>query len=312
MDSVSSTAAQSQTATNRSIVTFAYLGLLIAIPISGFWRGLVSTDTTTLLLLQSGVLAILFALTFAWNAIRSLRGFFVIAVAMSLLPSLVRSIVVESSIGISLFGNAGFLISQTGELISKLISILGMIGLLLLIGLKRDDFFLVRGDLNAVTKRTRLFPGMKTDDTWRRAGRNISITVFVLLLTGTLVINLPRLGFDNLIKALPLVPLALLFAAVNGIYEEVVFRAAPMSQLVNTVGSQHALLITIIYFGMGHFFGSVPSGVMGVAIASYFAFIMGKAMLETRGIVWPWVCHFAADSAVFIFMAVSAVAAGTT
>ena len=151
---------------------------------------------------------------------------------------------------------------------------------------------------------------MKADDTWQRAGRNISIVVFAGLLTGTLIVNLPRLGFDSLIKALPLLPFALLFAAMNGLYEEVVFRAAPMSQLVNVVGERHALLITIVYFGVGHFFGSVPSGPMGVALAAYFAFVMGKAMLETKGIVWPLICHFAADAAVFIFMTVSAVAAG--
>jgi hypothetical protein len=37
---------------------------------------------------------------------------------------------------------------------------------------------------------------------------------------------------------------------------------------------------------------------------------MGKAMLETRGIVWPWIIHFAIDAGIFMFLAVSAVAAG--
>jgi membrane protease YdiL (CAAX protease family) len=84
-----------------------------------------------------------------------------------------------------------------------------------------------------------------------------------------------------------------------------------MSQLLDVVGRRHALPITVAYFGLGHYFGSVPSGIMGVALASFFAYIMGKAMLETKGIVWPFICHFAADAAVFIFIAVSAVAAGT-
>lgn len=34
-------------------------------------------------------------------------------------------------------------------------------------------------------------------------------------------------------------------------------------------------------------------------------------MLETRGIVWPFICHIAADVPVFVFLAVSATAAGT-
>jgi hypothetical protein len=38
---------------------------------------------------------------------------------------------------------------------------------------------------------------------------------------------------------------------------------------------------------------------------------MSKAMLETRGIVWPWIIHFAADIPIFTLLAVSAVAGGT-
>jgi membrane protease YdiL (CAAX protease family) len=250
-------------------------------------------------------------LTFVWKTVRALRGFFLIGLVMSLLPTLVRSLVFDSAPGASLFNSSGFLTSQTGELLSKLISTLIVIGLLLAMGLKRRDFFLAKGQLDAPTVRIRWLPGTKDDETWQRFGSFYAVIVFVLLLSGTLLANLPRLGVDNLIKALPLLPAALLFAAMNGVYEEIVFRAAPLSQLVNVVGSRHALLITVAYFGLGHFFGSVPSGVMGVALAAFFAYIMGKAMLETKGIVWPFICHFAADSAVFIFIAVSAVAAGT-
>jgi membrane protease YdiL (CAAX protease family) len=300
------------TAANRLAIVFAYAGLVISVPVYGFWQAFLAGDTTTLLLIQSGSLAALLALAFVWRAIRVLRGFFLIALTMSLLPAVMRSAVIDSAVGARLFGGRHFLMSQSGELSSKLIATLVMIGVLLLMGLKRRDFFLIEGDLNAVSKPSRWLPGMKTDERWRRTGRKLSIGVFVLLLSGTLLINLPRLGIHNLVKAVPLLPAALLFAAANSIYEEVVFRAAPLSQLVNTVGSRHAFLITIVYFGLGHYSGSVPSGVIGVALGAYFAFLMGKAMLETQGIVWPWVCHFAADSAVFISMAVSAVAAGTT
>lgn len=32
--------------------------------------------------------------------------------------------------------------------------------------------------------------------------------------------------------------------------------------------------------------------------------LRGLAMLETKGITWPWICHFAADAAVFISLAI--------
>ena len=295
----------------RSVIVFAYLGLLISVSIFGFWRAFIPGDMTKLLLAQSSFLLALFTLTFTWRTVRALRGFFLIALVMSLLPTLVRSLVFDTAPGASLFSSSGFLTSQSGDFVVKLISTLAVIGVLLAMGLKRSDFFLARGQLDAPTVRIKWLPGTKDNETWQRFGSFFAVIVFVLLLAGTLLANLPRLGVDNLIKALPLLPLALLFAAMNGVYEEIVFRAAPLSQLVNVVGNRHALLITIAYFGLGHFYGSVPSGVMGVALAAFFAYIMGKAMLETKGIVWPFICHFAADAAVFIFIAVSAVAAGT-
>ncbi len=304
--------AQPQAASSRRLViAFAYVGLLLSISVYGFWRAFIPGDTTKLLLAQSSFLLALFVLTFTWQTVRVLRGFFLIALVMSLLPSLVRGLVFDTAPGASLFSDSGFLISQFGDFVVKLISTLAVIGLLLAMGLKRRDFFLAKGQLDAPTVRIKWLPGTKDNETWRRFGSFYAVIVFVLLLSGTLLANLPRLGVDNLIKALPLLPLALLFAAMNGVYEEVVFRAAPLSQLVKVVGNRHALLITVAYFGLGHFFGSVPSGAMGVALAAFFAYIMGKAMLETKGIVWPFICHFAADAAVFIFMAVSAVAAGT-
>jgi membrane protease YdiL (CAAX protease family) len=295
----------------RIVTAFAYFGLLASISIYGFWRAFVPGDQMWLPWAQAGLLLALWLVTFVWKTVRPLRGYFLIALVMSFLPTLVSSLVVDSALGASLFSGTGFLTSESGALVWKLIVTLAVIGLLLAMGLKRRDFFLVKGQLDAPTERIKWLPGTKDGETWMRFGSFYAVIVFVLLLSGTLLANLSRLGVDNLVKALPLLPAALLFAAMNGVYEEVVFRAAPLSQLLNVVGRRHALLITIAYFGLGHFFGSVPAGIMGVALAAFFAYIMGKAMLETKGIVWPFICHFAADAAVFIFMAVAAVAAGT-
>lgn len=157
--------AQAPPATQSRIVTaFAYLGILIAVPIFGFWRAFVPGDTTLLLLAQSGILLAWLALTFVWKSVRTLRGFFLIALAMGLLPTLANSLVFDTVLGASLFGDTPFLTSQVGALVWKSIATLAVIGLLLAMGLKRRDFFLVKGDLDAPAKRTRLLPGMKTDD----------------------------------------------------------------------------------------------------------------------------------------------------
>ena len=294
----------------RSVIGLAYIGLLMSVSIYGFWRAFIPGDVTQLALAQLSFLLALFALTVTWQAVRPLRGYFLVMFAIGLLSNVIGPLVLASAPWQSVFGGATGYLSNVGGLVWKVIVALAMIGLLLLLGLKRRDFFLVKGDLNAPSKRSRLI-FMKTDETWLHSGRSVAIGGFAVTVVVLLVLNLPRLGgIDNLIKALPLFPAALLFAAMNAFHEEVFLRAAPMSQLIKTVGTWHTLIITTLFFGLGHYAGSVPDGLTGVAVASFLGYIMGKAMLETRGIVWPWIIHFAIDAGIFMFLAVTAVAAG--
>ncbi len=293
---------------SRSVMVLAYFGLLVAVSIYGFWRAFIPGDATQLTLAQLSFLLALFALTLTWKPARALRGFFLVMFAIALLSNVVGPLVLSSALWQSVFdGTTGYL-SNFGGLVWKVFVALAMIGLLLLPGLKRSEFFLVKGDLDAPSKRSRLI-FMRADETWLHSGRSVAIGGFAVTVVVLLVLNLPRLGgLDNVLKAIPLFPVALLFAAMNAFHEEVFLRAAPMSQLVNVVGVRHTLIITTLYFGLGHFAGSVPDGVTGVVVASFLGHIMGKAMLETRGIVWPWIIHFAIDAGIFMFLAVSAVA----
>lgn len=298
------------TTRSRSVIVLAYIGLVIATSIYGFWRAFVPGDATQLALAQLSFLLALFALTLTWKSIRALRGFFLVMFAIALLSNVVGPLVLTSAPWQSVFGEATGYLSNFGGLVWKVLVALAMIGLLVLMGLKHGDFFLVKGDLDALAKRSRLI-FMRADETWLRSGRSVAIGGFAITVVVLLVLNLPRLGGpDNVINALPLFPAALLFAAMNAFHEEAFLRAAPMSQLVNVVGARHTLIITTLFFGLGHFTGSVPDGVTGVVVASFLGHIMGKAMLETRGIVWPWIIHFAIDAGIFMFLAVTAVAAG--
>jgi membrane protease YdiL (CAAX protease family) len=306
----SSTKQATAAAQSRSVLVLAYIGMLIAVSIYGFWRAFVPGDATRLALAQLSFLLALFALTRTWKPVRALRGFFLVMFAIGLLSNVAGPLVLQSALWQSVFGSANGYLSNFGGLVWKVLLALAMIGLLLMLGLKRGDFFLVKGDLNAPSKRSRLI-FMRADETWLRSGRSVAVGGFIVTVGVLLVLNLPRLGgLDNLIKAIPLFPAALLFAAMNAFHEEVFLRAAPMSQLVNVVGARHSLVITTLYFGLGHYAGSVPDGVTGVVVASFLGHIMGKAMLETRGIVWPWIIHFAIDAGIFMFLAVSAMAAG--
>lgn len=305
---LSSKVPASATTQSRGVLILAYIGLVIGVSIYGFWRAFIPGDPMKLALAQLSFLLALLALTLTWKPVRALRGFFLVMFAIGLLSNVAGPLVLASAPWQSLFSGATGFLSNLGGLVWKVIVALAMIGLLVLMGLKRREFFLVKGDLDAPAKRSRLI-FMRADETWLHSGRSVALGGFAVTVGVLLVLNLPRLGgLDNVIRAIPLFPAALLFAALNAFHEEAFLRAAPMSQLVNVVGARHTLIMTTLYFGLGHFAGSVPDGVTGVVVASFLGHIMGKAMLETRGIVWPWIIHFAIDAGIFMFLAVSAVA----
>ena len=63
-----------------------------------------------------------------------------------------------------------------------------------------------------------------------------------------------------------------------------------------------------LFFGLGHFYGGVPSGPMGLIATGAVALLFGRAMIETRGLAWPVALHFAIDVVIFTFPAIASVA----
>ncbi|MBK8903973.1 MAG: CPBP family intramembrane metalloprotease [Anaerolineaceae bacterium] len=293
----------------RLLRIFSYLILLVSLSAYGFWQAVLPIAPASLILGQMGVLAVLLLVAQLWPVLRPLRHFILIALLVNAITGWLIPLVRNTSLWAGWFGttNLTFWQANAGELFLKLATTLLVIALLLIAGFRRTDFFLVKGQLDAPVQPVRGL-GMKTGQPWSEYGRNFALLTFIIILAATLLPNLARFGLDSVGQALPLLPAALLFAAMNSIYEEVVFRAAFLAPLVPVIGQGHALAITILLFGLGHLTGAVPSGIVGVLLAGFFALVIGKAMLETKGIVWPWICHFAADTAVFIFLAIATTA----
>ncbi|MBN2550271.1 MAG: CPBP family intramembrane metalloprotease [Anaerolineales bacterium] len=63
------------------------------------------------------------------------------------------------------------------------------------------------------------------------------------------------------------------------------------------------------FFGIFHFYG-VPYGVVGVLLAAFLGWLLGKTMLETRGLFWAWFIHFLQDVWIFVFMAIGSITPG--
>jgi membrane protease YdiL (CAAX protease family) len=92
---------------------------------------------------------------------------------------------------------------------------------------------------------------------------------------------------------------AILLAGLNAFAEETYYRAAMLSMLTGAVGRTQALLLSCVFFGLAHWLYGSPPGLVGFALTAFLAFLLGKSMLETRGMFWAWIMHFVPD--VFIF-----------
>jgi membrane protease YdiL (CAAX protease family) len=54
-----------------------------------------------------------------------------------------------------------------------------------------------------------------------------------------------------------------------------------------------------VFFGLGHWLYGSPPGFIGFLMVGFLAWLLGKAMLETRGFLWPWLIHFVPDAVIF-------------
>ena len=142
---------------------------------------------------------------------------------------------------------------------------------------------------------------------WSRLGPPMAFVIALGTLTFVLVAGRPEI--DRIRAAAPLLPLILMFAAANAFSEEFSYRASLLATLRSAVGDRHALLLTAVFFGLAHYYG-VPYGAVGVCMSGCLGYVLGRAMLESEGMLWPWFIHFLQDVVIFSFLAIGAVRPG--
>jgi membrane protease YdiL (CAAX protease family) len=241
----------------------------------------------------------LLAIAWFWPPARPLRRYSVVMLAVFcvayLLPPLLTG----------LLPNNGPVLGQL--LLSRTIFVLLAVVLAAFLvkglGMTRREAFLTPGNLTA---RTRLrWPGTQRRVSWAVVAPSVALVIFVLLAAASWPAS--GLGTTPLQRLLPWIPVILACAALNAFYEEVIYRSGPLATLVGVVGSTQALLLTSLWFGLAHYFGSVPDGVAGVVASGGLALLLGGAMLATKGLAWPWLMHVAIDTAIFISIALATV-----
>ena len=93
------------------------------------------------------------------------------------------------------------------------------------------------------------------------------------------------------------------FAIVNAAIEESIYRGIVMNALEAVLGrGLLSLVIQSLSFGMVHLYG-IPSGWIGVAMASVYGFMLGLVQRHSEGLLAPFSTHVAADLIVFVMVA---------
>ena len=199
-----------------------------------------------------------------------------------------------------------FTLGYTGIYILDCAVALAVIAALWAVKRRRSAFFLVKGELRAPIEPVRWL-GIGSGESWRTFGWIFAVAAALAVAVPTLLSV--RLAPEALGRAAGLLPAVLLFAAINAFNEEVYFRASFLSTLTDVIGRGHALLVASVFFGMGHYLYGSPPGVIGFLLTAFLGWLLGKSMLETKGLLWPWFIHFLADVVVFLYYALTFVRA---
>jgi hypothetical protein len=248
---------------------------------------------------KMGLMLVLGLMAVVWKPLRPLRNFFFVMLAFFGLAALSQLVDFTWPGLQSLFGGTVFDVRMQAEQTRKLAVSLAMIVLLLALGYKRGDFFLTLGNLRARIEPVQLL-GFPKPDPWPRFGLlwafNIAVALAVVQYFGL------RPSGAVLLKVLPILPSILFYAALNAFNEEITYRAPMLATLESVGGSKQALWMSAYFFGIAHYFGT-PGGMVGGLASIFMGWILGKAMIETRGLFWSWWIHFLSDIAIFVFLA---------
>ncbi|MFW9950191.1 MAG: CPBP family intramembrane glutamic endopeptidase [Candidatus Thorarchaeota archaeon] len=292
----------------NKLVIFAWIPMLLASSLTLiFWREFSSGEPFWWPWVVAVSLIIFLLLSFIISKLKSLRKFYTILIIIffvgfgggwqwGLIPFIRDSLIWNLWLDSLPWAFSSIMIH-----ILRLSPAILVLVYLTLLGRKRQDYFLIKGNIKALVEPSKLL-GMKEPEPWTRIGSIFAVIFAVGTLIFLIFTTLPTL--ETFVNAVPLIPVALLIATINAFNEEFTLRAAPLSELWQELGKKQALLITTIYFGLGHYYG-VPNGIIGVLLSAFLGWFIGKSLLETKGFFWAWFLHFASDAIIFTFYAMS-------
>jgi hypothetical protein len=283
------------------LLAASLLPMIVAREVLGSAMGWAERGPITCAVIVAGL--VVTSVVAAW---RPLRPFLVVLLALVGAQWLVFTQLGRVPAISTLTGDPSFGVYMLAEQALNLVVTLVVMAVLFAIHRDRHAFYLAKGDLAAPAGPIG-WMGVKPGDRWNALGRNLTIAISLGTLAFLVLSGQPSV--DLVVRALPLLPVVLLAAALNAFNEEVTYKASLLSVLVGPMGSRQALWMVAAYFGIAHFYG-IPYGLIGVALAWFLGWILAKSMLETRGLAWAWFIHFVQDVLIFSFLALGAITPG--
>jgi hypothetical protein len=286
---------------NRTLTNLAWaITLLVSTLPDILWVKLAGSTPEWLTFAKMSLLLFVALSAFVWMPLRPLLNYclalFVFFGLSELRPQIDFNVVAVQAI----FGSNVFDMRMQAEQTGKLVVSFAMIATLLLLGYKRRDFFLAVGDLHAPIEPVPLL-GFPKSDPWSWFGCQWAIYIAAAL--AVLQYYAIRPSGAELLSVVPIVPSILFYAALNAFNEEISYRAPMLATLETVGGSKHALWMSAYFFGIAHYFGT-PGGILGALASIFMGWILGKGMVETRGLFWSWWVHFLSDIVIFSFITI--------
>jgi membrane protease YdiL (CAAX protease family) len=288
-----------------SIFTWAVVLLVSDLP-NAIWSAVNGTPPDWLFWAKLILLLVISMISLAWKPLQPVRNYFILLFVL-MLSLKGMSWLMATSAYKHWQDQVSWVAAMAGFQLLKLAVAFIMIAVLLLMGKKRRDFFLTRGQLDApIRPRKPEEQATKRSISWGNLGMILGLCIAPLTLLFFGLNDLP--SAEVLTKVLPIIPAALLFAATNAFSEETQFRAALLGDLQKALGPSQAIWLTATFFGFAHYFGGAPDGIPGVLITGLLGALFAKCMLGSKGIVVPWFIHFCQNAVIYTFWAIGTVA----
>ena len=289
---------------NRKLIALAWIPILIICIPQLIYRQFVQlapgepVKPMWLALVEIALLAVLWLVSWIWSALKSLRGFILALLTYSAWIFLILPLIVYSAA----WSNWEQQLSQgvslvVTRLVVHLVPVVLMALTLIGSGIGRQELFLVRGNPSALGQPSHLL-FQKEPKPWTRSIREF-LPVFIIISVVVLGIQV-RPTVSKISQALIYLPAIIIASAINAFAEEFEFRSVLLARLLPFLGKQQSIMITSLFFGLVHYFGS-PSGIAGALMSTYLGYISAKSIVETRGFVWAFLIHFIGDFIIYTF-----------